>query len=357
MVRTQFWAGRGILAPSAALVAILSAASAFAGGQRVTFLTAVPAESEKIFTETIERAGGINTFAHAREPATVKTQTIVRSQSDMLYSQGVFDVSEGMTVTVPECTIGYQSVLMFDANHGQLGVVYCGESREVTADEVSTEDKHIYAMMRTSTDKGVEAANAAQDAVKMEPKSATEYVGPGYDQVALEEAKRILADGIVLVKNFTAYANELVPGTVLLKDGADLEKYNYIFSSLLGWGLMPLKDAYYVNAVIKEADCTEVSFAEPPVDYENLGYWSLTAYTMEGYLGTDNAALSAYKAEANEDGSFSVFVGNSEECQSKANQIDMPDGGAALTLRMYRPTSLETAREFETRFVSENNGK
>jgi uncharacterized membrane protein len=356
MLKT-FRSAHGTLSASTALVAALAAASAFAGGEPVDLLTAVPAESEKIFTETIERAGGINTFAHARQPATVETQTIVRSQSDMLYSQGVFDVSAGMTVTVPECTIGYQSVLMFDANHGQLGVVYCGESREVTADEVSTEDKHIYAMMRTSTDKGVEAANAAQDAVKMEPKSATEYVGPGYDQVQLEEAKRILAGGIVLVKNFTAYADELVPGTVLLKDGTDLEKYNYIFSSLLGWGLMPLEDAYYVNAVIKEADCTEVTFAEPPVDYENLGYWSLTAYTMEGYLGTDNAALSTYKAEANDDGGFSVFVGNSEDCKSNANQIDMPEGGAALTLRMYRPTSLEAAQDFETKFVTDNKGK
>jgi uncharacterized membrane protein len=347
---------RALLA-STAVIAALAAAPASAGGKPVDLLTAVPAESEKIFSETIERAGGINTFAHAREPATVDTQTIVRSQSDMLYSQGVFDVSEGMTVTVPEGTTGYQSVLMFDANHGQIGVVYCGESREVTADEVSTEDKHIYAMMRTSTDKGVKAANAAQDAVKMEPKSATEYVGPGYDQEQLAEAKRMLAGGIVLVKNQTAYAKELIPGTVLLKDGTDLEKYNYIFTSLLGWGLMPLEDAYYNNVVIKEADCTEVTFAKPPVDYENLGYWSLTAYNMEGYLGTDNAALSAYKAESNDDGSFSVFVGNSEDCKSKANRIDMPEGGAALTLRMYRPTSLEAAKEFETKFVADNNGK
>jgi uncharacterized membrane protein len=313
--RTLLWAGLVVLGSSTAFVALVSAASAFGEGQPVTLLTAVPAESEKIFTETIERAGGINTFDHAREPATVETQTIVRSQSDMLYSQGVFDVSAGMTVTVPECTTGYQSVLMFDANHGQIGVVYCGESREVTAGQVSTEDKHIYAMMRTSTDKGIEAANAAQDAVTMEPRSATEYVGPSYDAAQLEEAKRILADGIVLVRNHTAYADELVPGTVLLKDGTDLEKYNYIFTSLLGWGLMPLEDAYYVNAVIREADCTEVTFAEPPVDYAHHGYWSLTAYTMEGYLGTENAALSAYKAEANDDGSFSVFIGNSEECQ------------------------------------------
>jgi uncharacterized membrane protein len=345
------------MAASVAVVAALTTHAAHADGKLVDLLAAVPAESEKIFTETIERAGGVNTFAHAREPATVETQTIVRSQSDMLYSQGVFDVSEGMTVTVPKCTTGYQSVLMFDANHGQIGVVYCGESREVTADQVSTEDKHVYAMMRTSTDKGVKVANAAQDAVKMEAKSANDYVGPGYDQAQLAEAKRILAGGIVLVKNQTAYADELVPGTVLLKDGTDLEKYNYIFTSLLGWGLMPLEDAYYTNAVIKDADCTEVTFAEPPVDYDNLGYWSLTAYNMEGYLGTDNAALSAYKAEASDDGSFSVFVGNSEDCKSKANRIDMPEGGAALTLRMYRPTSLEAARDFEAKFVADNNGK
>jgi len=37
--------------------------------------------------------------------------------------------------------------------------------------------------------------------------------------------------------------------------------------------------------------------------------------------------------------------------------IDMPEGGAALTLRMYRPTSLEAAKEFETKFVADNNGK
>jgi uncharacterized membrane protein len=342
---------------STVLIAALATHAAFADGKSVDLLTAVPAESELIFTETIARAGGINTFAHAREPATVDTQTIVRSQSDMLYSQGVFDVSEGMTVAVPACTTGYQSVLMFDANHGQIGVVYCGETRKVTADQVSTEDKHIYAMMRTSTDKGLEIANAAQDAVKMDAKSAKDYVGPGYDREQLEEAKRILAGGIVLVKNFTAYADELVPGTVLLKDGTDLEKYNYIFSSLLGWGLMPLEDAYYVNAVIKEADCTELTFAEPPVDYENLGYWSLTAYTLKGYLGTDNAALSAYDVEANDDGSVSIFVGNTEECKSKANQIDMPEGGAALTLRMYRPIGLEEAMEFEAKFISDNEGK
>lgn len=342
---------------SIAIVFVLAAQVVLAKGVPVHLMNAVPAESEKIFTETLGRSGAVNTFAHAREPANVETQTIVRTQSDMLYSQGVFDASNGLTVTVPDCTTGYQSVQMFDANHGQIGVVYCGESRKVKAEDVSTEDKHIFVMMRTSTDKGVEAANAAQDAVTMEAVSATEYIGPGYDQEQLEEAKRILAPGIALVKGRTAYTSELVPGTVTIKNGSDLDQYNYIFSSLLGWGLLPVEDAYYVNHVLKDGECTEVTFAAPPVQLDNAGYWSLTAYTLKGYLGTDKAVVSAYDAKANDDGSFSVFVGNSEDCKSKANQIDMPEGGAALTLRMYRPTSVEAAIEYEKAFTSENAGK
>lgn len=341
----------------AIIVVVLAAQMALAEGKPVNLMNVVPAESEKIFTETLERSGAVNTFAHAREPANVKTQTIVRSQSDMLYSQGVFDATEGLTVTVPDCITGYQSVHMFDADHGQIGVVYCGESRKVAAEDVSTKDKHIFAMMRTSTDKGVQAANAAQDAVTMEAVSATEYVGPGYNQEQLEEAKRFLASGIALVKGRTAYTNELVPGTVTIKDGSDLDQYNYIFSSLLGWGLMPAEDAYYVNHVIKDGECTEVTFAVPPVQLDKAGYWSLTAYTLKGYLGTDNAVVSAYSAKANDDGSYSVFVGNSVECKSKSNQIDMPEGGAALTLRMYRPTSVDAAKEFEKAFINENDGK
>ena len=60
-------------------------------GKPVNFMTAVSAESELMFNGAIDRAGGINRFDHSRKPATVETQAIVRSQSDMLYSHGVFD--------------------------------------------------------------------------------------------------------------------------------------------------------------------------------------------------------------------------------------------------------------------------
>jgi hypothetical protein len=338
-------------------VAFVSVASA--EGKSVHLMTAVQAESELMFKKAISRAGGVNKFDHGRKPATVKTQKIVRSQSDMLYSHGVFDASKGLTVTMPERTTGYHSVHLFDANHAQLGVVYFGETLTVKPGDISTTDKHVYMLMRISTDEGLEVANKAQDSVRVKADVNTPYVGPGYDEEQLAQAKRVLASAVPagLVKAKTAYANELMPGTVILKDGTDIEKFHYISSSLLGWGLMPNEHAYYPQLGIKENDCTAVNFPNPPVQYDRGGYWSFTAYGMDGYLHTDNSVISKYKAKANADATYTVHVGNSEKCRTYPNHLNMPEGGASITLRLYRPKSISDAKTFEDSFRSDNAGK
>ena len=324
-------------------------------GKAVNFMTAVSAESELMFNGAIDRAGGVNKFDHSRKPATVETQAIVRSQSDMLYSHGVFDASEGLEITVPEATTAYQSVHLFDSNHGQLGVVYSGESKKIAPEDIGTDEKHIYVLMRTSTDKGLDIANKAQDDVRIIAKANTPYVGPGYNQDQLKEAKRILAGTASIVKAKTASSKELIPNTTMLKDASDIDKYNFICSNLLGWGLMPNDQAYYPQLVIEDANCATVNFPKPPVQYEKSGYWSLTAYGKDGYLHSNNSVISAYTAKANSDGSFTVYVGNSEDCKTHKNQIDMPEGGASLTLRMYRPISVEEAKKFEKLFKELNS--
>ena len=330
---------------------------AIAEGKPVNFLTAVPAESELMFNNTISRADGVNKFNHSRLPATVESQVIVRSQSDMLYSHGVFDASKGLTITMPGKMTGYQSVHLFDANHGQLGVVYSGETLTIKPQDIGTTDKHIYAMMRTSTDKGIEVANKAQDLVKIKADSNTDYVGPGYDEKQLKQAKRVLAGTAGIVKAKTAYSSELVPDTVMIKDGSDLDKYNYVLASLLGWGLMPNEHAYYPQLVIKDSYCTEVTFSKPPVQYDKSGYWSFTAYGLDGYLHSNNAVVSSYLAKANADGTYTVHIGKSKECREAPNHVDMPKEGAAISLRLYRPTNIADAKAFEAKFRSDNAGK
>ena len=78
---------------------------------------------------------------------------------------------------------------------------------------------------------------------------------------------------------------------------------------------------------------------------------------MDGYLKTENTVISAYEAESNPDGSYTVVVGNSEACQAAENHIDMPEGGASITFRLYRPTDIEAAKAFEDEFRNLNSGK
>ena len=120
---------------------------------------------------------------------------------------------------------------------------------------------------------------------------------------------------------------------------------------------MPNEDAYYPQLVIKEAECTAIHFPKPPVQYEKSGYWSFTAYGLDGYLHNDNSVLSYYAAKPNADGSYTVYVGNTEECKTKGNNLDMPAGGASITLRLYRPVSIDEAKEFEAEFKSKNKNK
>ena len=329
------------------------------GGKPVDIMTAVQAESELMFNNAITRAGDVNKFDHGREPATPKTQKIVRSQSDMLYSHGVFDASAGLTITMPEKMTGYHSVHVFDAAHCQVAVVYAGETRAIAPDQISTSDKHVYAMMRTSTDRGLPVANKAQDLVKINAKSSKPYIGPGYDQAQLAQAKRVLAGAVPagLVQARTAYVDEMIPDTVVLKDAPDLDKYHYIMCSLLGWGLMPNDHAYYPQLSIQEngTDGVLVNFPNPPVQYDKGGYWSFTAYGMDGYLRTEKSVISAYKAKPNADGSFTVQVGG--DADKHANHVDMPKGGASITLRLYRPTDIGDAKAFEAEFQKANRDK
>jgi len=76
-----------------------------------------------------------------------------------------------------------------------------------------------------------------------------------------------------LVKAKTAAGKDLVPDTVNLRNGSEIDQYHYIMSSLLGWGLMPNEHAYYPQLGIKDNDggCTPVKFPKPPVQYDNGG--------------------------------------------------------------------------------------
>ena len=65
------------------------------------------------FKEVIDR-GGVNKFAHLRKVRSVETQNIIRENRDTLYSWGIFDVKEGLEISLPQAGDLYMSVLVID---------------------------------------------------------------------------------------------------------------------------------------------------------------------------------------------------------------------------------------------------
>jgi hypothetical protein len=322
----------------------------------VNFSNVVRAESNLMFKQAIERANGVNKFHHTREAATQHTQLIVRSQSDMLYSHGVFDASKQVTVKMPDLITGYHSVHIFDANHAQIAMAYANETITITPDMITTEDKHVYMLMRTSVANGLEAAHKSQDSVVVTADSDTPYQDAKYSEEQLKFAKRFMAgiNILDLLKGQTASYQE-IDTSKGIPVGDDLVSYQYIATSLLGWGLMPNAHAYYIVTYVKGTDCGVIEIDNPPLQYDNSGYWSLTAYGFDGYLRTEKTAISITNAIKNEAGGYSIWVGNTPECRSKPNYLDMPEGGASLVLRMYRPTSVSEAKAYEKKVQEVNN--
>jgi len=82
-------------------VALLSSPSFEKNGVPVDMFNIVRAETAKYFAEEIILSGG-NTMRHERTGIDLKNQTVIRSNFDLIYSYGVYDVSGGLEVNVPE---------------------------------------------------------------------------------------------------------------------------------------------------------------------------------------------------------------------------------------------------------------
>ncbi|GAA3210303.1 DUF1214 domain-containing protein [Microbacterium terregens] len=70
------------------------------------------AETDRMFRELQDSAGGVNRFLHNRKPAAIDEQTVIRLNRDTLYSFAVVDVRRGATLTLPEHGDRYLSAMV-----------------------------------------------------------------------------------------------------------------------------------------------------------------------------------------------------------------------------------------------------
>ncbi|MBE9489221.1 MAG: DUF1254 domain-containing protein [Bacteroidetes bacterium] len=318
------------------------------GGEVATMENIVRAETAKYFAEEIIK-NGPNKFRHERNGIDLDHQTIIRSNFDLIYSYGVYDVSGGLTISVPAYDL-YQIVHVFDENHITIAVVYPGQTVELSKKDV-TYGEHVYLFMRTQPrtldEKGMSEMRKRQDAVVVEAGSNNSYVSKvKYD-----------------VESFNKLRNKLIKSAVtegvihrgFIDDINNIDAPHYQMINLAGWAGMPAKHAFYFVVLpgdegAKKGSHSTVTFNIPDLKYDQSGYWSITFYDEKGWIVTENFYENSSTITENEDGSITLNLnGDSNDI----NNIEVPENWNAL-FRCYLPTTVEGIVDYSQNFTKNN---
>ncbi|BCS32615.1 hypothetical protein TBR22_A18290 [Luteitalea sp. TBR-22] len=290
----------------------------------------VRAESD-VYMAAQVKDGAFGHFKHTREPAPVDRQLIVRLNRDTIYSSAVFDLEAGpVTITLPDPGTRFQSALVINQDHYNPQVAYGGGALTLTKETVGTR----YAMVgiRILADPAdpadMKAANALQDAITVsQPGGPGTFEVPQWDPVSQKKVREAL---IALSSTIPDLRYAAGPN----KEAVD--PVRRIAAAASGWGLNPDKDAVYLNVFPEKNDGRtpyRLTVKDVPVD----AFWSVTAYTAEGYFNRNDLnayAINSITGKKSEDGAITIQFGNCSK--STPNCLPVRQGWNYM-VRLYRP--------------------
>lgn len=267
---------------------------------------------------------------------------MIRSNFDQIYSYGVFDVSGGLTVTVPDYEY-LQLVHIFDENHVTLDVVYQGHTADVAPADLS-HGSHVYLFMRTQPpaydEAGMAVMRARQDAVVVEASSAKPYVPDvkydldSFNQLRAELIHRAVVDGVE-------------PHIGFIERLEDIEAPHYQMANTAGWGGLPVRHAHYIPITPRDervlaGEPSSMTFRPPELRYGEGGYWSITLYNHDGWVATERFNTNSHRATPNANGTYTLTFNGDD---AAANPLDVTENWNGL-FRCYLPTSVDSILAF-----------
>ncbi|MDG3583545.1 DUF1254 domain-containing protein [Galbibacter pacificus] len=306
-------------------------------------------EGDFNFLRSLEKVT-VNQWSHKPDVSYVKTQQVIRENQDVIYSSAVVDVSKGATISVPKGDT-YHVIQILDMQNYTVKTLYPGKSFTVTPDNL-TYGTHVYLNMRTrkkTNDKaGLEEVHERQRQAIIDAKSANPYQTPEI-VVPLKQTEEIRLALLEDLKKGLLKNTSNIMGTPFNTD-----PQGHLYATAYGWGGLPLEDAGYLDLVNKskmengKPVPSSITFMPPKIDLKRGGFWSITTYTTDGWLGKDEAAISNTTATPNTDGTYTIYFNSPD----KKNNVNTPAPFTAL-LRAYVPESKESIESY----LKENNGK
>jgi hypothetical protein len=285
------------------------------------------AETDRMFADIQRDAGGVNTFRHNREPASIDAQTVIRLNRDTLYSFAIVDLAEGATLVVPDAGDRYLSVMIVDRDHYVRAVLH-GAGTYDLAEHAPGAD-YVLVAVRTLVDPDdaddVARVAEVQDAVQLEAGSAVEFVGDEYDAASLDATRTALLSLAAGLRSF-----ERTFGS-----REEVDPVRHLIGTAAGWGGLPVSEASYVGVDPQlPVGFYDLTMHDVPVD----AFWSVSVYNAQGYFEPNDEGrytVNSVTGHRDEDGAVTVHF-TPPGAATEPNSIPLPEGWNYL-IRLYRP--------------------
>lgn len=292
----------------------------------VTVDNFVRAETDTTLGRYVKQ-GAFGRFLHIRQPTPIDKQDVIRMNLDTLYSVGVFDLSDPVTITKPDSSDRFQSMMVITQDHSMLPVEHDAGEFTLTRARVGT--RFAIVIFRTFVNandpEDIKAANAMQDKIAVQQKNPGTFEIPDWDEGSLKKVR----DAINVL------AASRISAGGMFGDKAKLDPISHLLGTAFGWGGNPEQAAMYDNVVPRHNDGKtpyRVTVKDVPVN----GFWSITVYNKAGYMERNDQNRYSYNnvtAEKNADGSITINFGGGPDA---INNLPITAGWNYI-VRMYEP--------------------
>jgi hypothetical protein len=294
----------------------------------VTVHNFIRAETDLYFGSTV-KADGFGKLIHTRQMTPIDKQAVVRMNRDTIYSSGVFDLDAApVTVTLPDAGKRFMSMQVVSQDHYTAEVVYAPGRYTCTKQKAGT--RYALIIIRTLANPqgagDMKAANALQDAIRVEQASAGKFEAPNWDP----ESQKKVRDALAVLGTMTGGDTGHMFG-----GKNEVDPVLHLIGTSTSWGGNPRSAAVYSMVYPKEND-GKTAYTLTVKDVLVDGFWSVSVYNTQGYFeknDLDAYSLNNLTATPNPDGSFTIAFGGPKDAP---NYLPIMPGWNYM-VRLYRP--------------------
>lgn len=297
-------------------------------GEQVNISNYIRAESDMQFKGYAAKAGGLGKMLHLREAYSVENQVTIRGNRDTLYSMAIFDLTTPVTVSKPESSDRFQSLLVISQDHYMPVLKHGGGDVTLTMDNVGT--RYVAILFRTFADpndpEDMKKAHALQDKIKVTQDRPGKLELPDWDVESLTKIRQQL----------NQFAATMPDTSKAFGAKGQVDPVQHLIGSAFGWGGNPQRGAAYYTFEPEKNDGKTAYTLTMPEDVPVGAFWSVTIYNKDGFLEKNDLGAYSYNsvtAKRNNDNSVTIHFGGNP---SMPNYLPLTEGWNYI-IRCYLP--------------------